>query len=79
MACVLRTVCHGHERMFEYRDGEVIDGGQFCGWGTANGAEKTIVGADGGKEKNARRTTGQYSRGIGAEPSMVMSVQTNLV
>jgi hypothetical protein len=23
---------HGRERMFEYRDGEVIDGGQFRGW-----------------------------------------------
>ena len=23
---------HGHERMFEYRDGEVIDGAQFRGW-----------------------------------------------
>jgi hypothetical protein len=24
---------HGHERMFEYRDGSVIDGAQFSGWG----------------------------------------------
>jgi len=34
----------GHERMFEYREGSVIDGGQFRGWdrgewGTADGAD----------------------------------------
>ena len=24
----------GHERMFEYRDGDVVDGAQFRGWHT---------------------------------------------
>jgi hypothetical protein len=34
---------HGHERMFEYREGSVVDGSQFRGWGRgewANGNER---------------------------------------
>jgi hypothetical protein len=27
---------HGHERMFEYRDGSIVDGSMFRGWGTGN-------------------------------------------
>jgi hypothetical protein len=34
---------HGHERMFEYREGSIVDGSQFRGWGRgewANGNER---------------------------------------
>jgi len=48
---------HGHERMFEYREGSIVDGAQFRGWGRGdwgNGNERWSGKWEGEREEHDR-------------------------
>ena len=44
--------------MFEYRDGSMIDGTMFRGWGRGEWGAPTTVGAGAGKAKSAKKENG---------------------